>query len=498
MHLGLDTTRTPTPEKKRSLALARGGTSFFSVTDVEEEAEDDDQALTSADYESVVDVLLAAPLRLFMLGWHYRSRDERLIAFSNRYLYGGVLTTFPGVAGQDCLSHVLVQHRPQPGMSTRSNRDEVAKVVDLIFAHAEQRQEQSLGVIAMGIHHANNIDDELRRRLQLNVGSGIEAFFDESAPEPFFIKNLERVQGDERDAIILSVGYGKQADGRLPYRFGPLNQQGGERRLNVAVTRARSRMTVTSSFSAIDMDPNRSTSEGVELLRHYLSYAASGGDEFEEGSVTHAPLNAFELDVFTRLSAEGVPLAPQFGVSGYRIDFAATHPEYPGRLVLAIEADGASYHSSATARDRDRLRQQVLEHLGWSFHRIWSTEWFRNPVAETERAVVAWREAVRQSDEGGTENRTTNPVRPHDSGGDALGAPVRSRRPTVAGGRPIIDYTQRELVDLAGWIMSDTLLRTEDEMLDEMMTELRFKRRGIRIVAALTQAIRVAKQRGSQ
>lgn len=465
-------------------------TSFFLVTDIDEEVEEEmDQALTSANFESIIDVLLAVPLRPYMLTWHYRSRDERLIAFSNAHLYGRALTTFPGVAGRDCLRHVHVVHRPSPGISTRSNPDEVDRVVDLILEHASDRAGESLGVIAMGLHHAHNIEETLRRRLQDHGDGSLDAFFDEAAPEPFFVKNLERVQGDERDAVILSVGYGKQADGRLLYRFGPLNQEGGERRLNVAVTRARSRMTLVSSFSSHDMDPNRSSAQGVELLRHYLAYAASGGSELGEGVVTQHPMDAFELDVYARLSAAGIALTPQFGVSGYRIDFAASHPEYPGRMVLAIEADGASYHASTTARDRDRLRQQVLEELGWIFHRIWSTEWFRNPEAETQRALGAWRDAVRRSDEEGDEEpvpRSSSPTQP------AMTPSFRTRgpRPTVPRGLPITDYSHQQLASLARWIQSDTLLRTEDEMIEEMMRELGFRRRGSRIVAALTLAIR--------
>jgi very-short-patch-repair endonuclease len=238
------------------------------------------------------------------------------------------------------------------------------------------------------------------------------------------------------------------------------------------------------------MAPNRSAAQGVELLRKYLAYAASGGNALSGGSTTDVPLNPFELDVFARLSDAGIPLIPQFGVSGYRIDFAASHPEYPGRMVLAIEADGASYHSSATARDRDRLRQQVLEQLGWTFHRIWSTEWFRNPVAETKRAINAWKNAVRQS-----EVERGKPRRSRDlPESDTPNAHPRSHRPPVRRGKPITDYTYFELESLARWIMSDTLLRTEDEMLEEMMLELGFRRRGARIVSTLTHAIRIARQ----
>ena len=184
----------------------------------------------------------------------------------------------------------------------------------------------------------------------------------------------------------------------MPHRFGPINQEGGERRLNVAITRARSRMHVVSSFSHYDIDPGRSSARGVELLRRYLEYVSSGGNELPSTASGH-PLNSFELDVKIRLESKGIPVIPQYGVSGYRIDFACAHPSQPGRMVLAIEADG-SIHNMPTVRDRDRLRQQVLEDKGWRFHRISSTAWFRDRELETERAYQAWKEAVRVTDAG--------------------------------------------------------------------------------------------------
>src|SRR5262249_20171108 len=224
-------------------------------------------------------------------------------------------------------------------------------------------------------------------------------FFSLDREERFFVKNLETVQGDERDAIILSIGYGKSANGDLPHRFGPLTQDVGYRRLNVAVTRAKRRMCVISSFSHDEIDLDRSGSRGVQLLKAYLEYAAAGGwrlpDEERAGEMS---LNPFEADVRDALEARGIRTRPQFGASRYRIDMVAMHPARPGRPVLAIECDGASYHSSATARDRDRLRQAHLHRLGWRVHRIWSTEWFYNRQPETERAVSADAEAVRPAD----------------------------------------------------------------------------------------------------
>ena len=206
------------------------------------------------------------------------------------------------------------------------------------------------------------------------------------------MKNLERVQGDERDAIILSIGYGKHRDGRMRYQWGPLLRDGGERRLNVAATRAKHRLTVVSSFSSHDVDPDRVTKAGARLLADYLEYASSGGTAPPASGGTE--LNPFEADVRDRLAACGITVVPQYGVGGYRVDFAAAHPDDAGRMVLAIEADGASYRGSGSVRDRDRLRGEHLQRLGWSFHRLWSTNWFSDPQAEVTKLRAAYDRAV--------------------------------------------------------------------------------------------------------
>jgi len=472
-------------------------TAFFASQAADDETEEEqieiDLAATKG-FESILDSLRSL-LRLRMLTWHYRSRDERLIAFSNAQFYDRSLTTFPGILADECLEHVLVPFRPGLVGQEKSAADEVDAVVRLIIAHAESRPTESLGVIAMGITHANRIDDALR--LALKDRRDLDEFFAESREEPFFTKNLERVQGDERDSIILSVGYGKTPDGRLLYRFGPVNLEGGERRLNVAVTRAKRRMTVVSSFSAADMDPNRVSSRGAKLLRDYLVYAESRGSDLGNGPMDHPPLNPFEMEVRDHLVRAGVPLVAQLGASGYRIDFAAQHPKRPGQYVLAIECDGASYHSSSTARDRDRLRQEQLERLGWRFHRIWSGDWFSNREGAVARAVAAYQQAVADADGGRLNAPTTthpvpavDPKAPNTTHVNTPAAPTRGPRPPVRRGGLIDHYTPWQLAQLATWIESDTLLRTEDQLLDELMSELDFSRHGSKIVAALRRAIR--------
>ncbi|WP_433611085.1 AAA domain-containing protein [Dactylosporangium sp. CA-139114] len=452
-----------------------------------------DLSLTSG-YESILDVL-SALLPGYLLRWHYRSQDDRLIGFSNAHIYEGSLVTFPGVAGEGSVSHVHVSGSAEgSGSADESAPDsvtaEVDRVVELILQHAQVRPNESLGVITMGITHAERIDLALRRVLAARPE--LHAFFAETAAEPFFVKNLERVQGDERDAIILSIGYGKNAQGRLLYRFGPLLLPGGERRLNVAVTRARRRMTLVSSFTAADMDPARSTSDGVRLLRSYLEYAESGGTSLSTAAAERPALGAFEADVERRLTAAGIPVTPRFGVAGFAIDFACAHPTNPNEMVLAIETDGEAYHSASTARDRDRLRQEQLERLGWRFHRIWSTDWFADPQAETARARAAYDEAVAAVEA----RRTNEPTVVLHLDEPAPERPA-SPRPPFEPGRPIADYPHALLVDLIRWIESDTLLRTEDQVVEEARKQLGFKRGGSRINAALTAALEEARGESS-
>lgn len=487
-------------------------TAFFGRESTnDDDADADDVPIATDDIESLLEVADIF-LRDSMLTWHYRSRDDRLIAFSNEHIYGGSLTAFPGSAKECPLTHHLVPFRPHAEINgTRSNLDEALLVARRVLEHARTSPEETLGVIAFGQAHADAIENALMRELREHNDPALDEFFSEANEERFFVKNIERVQGDERDAIILSVGYHKDANGRLPYRFGPLNQEGGERRLNVAVTRARSRIDVVSSFGHHDMEPGRSSAKGVELLRQYLQYAATEGRVL--GTSAHdVPLNPFELSVKEGLERRGIPVTPQYGVSGYRIDFACAHPDNPGQMVLAIEADGATYHSTPTARDADRLRQEVLEGKGWRVHRIWSTSWFNNREAELDKAEAAWRDAVRATDGfvdpvAGASSVIRRQVRAgptadrHSHSADLPRSQTvqRSSRPAVPrrgslGYDNITDYRHDQLVALARWIESDTLLRTEGDMIREMMQELDFRSRGKRIVAALESAIREARK----
>lgn len=467
-------------------------TAFFADGGPAANGDDEADEIATAGFESLLDVMDSF-LPAWMLEWHYRSRDETLIAFSNRHIYSDRLITFPGTGGSPAVSHVLVDLPEGIDGQEESAAAEVNRVVELVIRHAEERPEETLGVITLGIKHARRIEMALDRMLALRPD--LEEFFDQQQSERFFVKNIERVQGDERDAIILSIGAGRNRGGTVSYRaFGPINHEGGERRLNVAVTRARKRMTVVSSFTHHDMDPRRSTRRGVEFLRNYLRFAASDGKLLGDEGETPVPLNSFEADVADMLRRHRMPLIPQYGCSSYRIDLVAQHPKKPGRLVLAIECDGATYHSSPTARDRDRLRQQILERLGWRFHRIWSTDWFMDREGEIKRALQAYQEAVAYAD--WMDSKPTS-SRPKENEGrvtvaspDPPSEPARGKRPNIPSRPNITDYSNGELDRLLKWILSDGKLRTDEQIIDEMMRELGYSRRGRRIVAAIRNSIK--------
>ncbi|GAP12128.1 AAA domain-containg protein [Bellilinea caldifistulae] len=474
-------------------------TFFVTAVEGEDESLDDnetDQPVAAiGGFESLLDTLEAF-LPNWLLEWHYRSEDERLITFSNTHVYTGRLVTFPGARGQEAIRHILVPHDPALGGQEESASREVEEVVSQAILHAETRPHESLGVITMGIKHANRIQAALDRALDLRPD--LSDFFSLDREERFFVKNLETVQGDERDAIILSIGYGKTANGDLPHRFGPLTQDVGYRRLNVAITRARRRMCVISSFSHDEIDLNRSGSRGVQLLKAYLQYAASGGTRLpEDESAGEVSLNAFEADVRDALEAQGVKTRPQFGASRYRIDLVAMHPKKPGRPVLAIECDGASYHSSATARDRDRLRQAHLQRLGWRFHRIWSTDWFYHREQEIERAIAAYEEAVRWadlSDAGGRTPQAVGSTQPMRQAQQQPTGRQRGPRPPVPVRETIDQYSNRELRQIAAWVTSDGLLRTDEELIREIFEALPFERLGSRIRERLKTVVKAVRR----
>jgi hypothetical protein len=266
----------------------------------------------------------------------------------------------------------------------RDNRKEGEAIVQRVAEHARNNPTLSLGIGTFSSTQRNLITEllELARRKD----AILDGFLREGKAEDVFVKNIENVQGDERDVILISVGYGPSTPGgRLSsMSFGPVNGEGGERRLNVLFTRARVRCEVFASFDPGDIDPSRVSREGPRIFKRFLEFAKSG--QIEQPSPTgELPDTPFEDDVADVIRSIGFLADPQVGSAGFRIDVGVRHPERPGTYILAVECDGATYHSALWARERDRLRQDVLEHLGWRFHRIWSTDWFYNRRAEINR-----------------------------------------------------------------------------------------------------------------
>ncbi|WP_147252330.1 DUF4011 domain-containing protein [Blastococcus sp. TF02A-30] len=378
-------------------------TAFFAAsTDSEDFNEDDEEATDS--FESLLLLAKASgALPNLPLLWHYRSQHESLISYSNLRIYEGDLHTFPGATFEapDLGVESFVVDGVYNRGTTRDNPIEAEHVVERVLHHATAHPDLSIGVVAFSSAQEDAVLAAMERR---SVEEPVLARLlnDHDRLDGFFVKSLENVQGDERDVIIFTIGYGPDEAGKMTMNFGPLNRKRGWRRLNVAVTRARRRVEVISSFRAGRITTEefpRPTDDqnGVPHLKAYLDFAARGmaalAVDAREGAP--GPESPFEEDVLAVVRGLGYEVDPQVGSAGYRIDMAVRHPDRPGEYVLAIECDGAMYHSAKAARDRDRLRQQVLEGLGWRLHRIWGLSWVRDRRGQVERLRTAIEAAVR-------------------------------------------------------------------------------------------------------
>ena len=360
-------------------------TRFFERIDDTDDDEGQEFAEGLLDAESILDIAASAYGPTRMLRWHYRSRHPSLIAFSNKQFYGGNLVLFPA---PELDSRDLGVHFHRVGGIYKNSRNPVegATVVQFTLRHMRERPDESIGIAAMNVQQRDLIEDEFD---DLSKGDPVVrayiARWDEGI-EPFFIKNLENVQGDERDVIVISVTYGPDENGRVYQRFGPINGPTGHRRLNVLISRARNRVEVFSSMRAADVTVTEHSSLGVAALKGYLTYAETG--VLDGAYLTgREPDSDFEVEVAQALGSRGLEVVAQVGVAGYFLDLAIRHPKTRGRFILGVECDGATYHSAKSARDRDRLRQEVLQDKGWNIERVWSTDWFRDPGRETERIV---------------------------------------------------------------------------------------------------------------
>ena len=376
--------------------------SFFtagSSGDDDLDAPDEDAVVD--EFDSVLDEASMMPTTT--LRWHYRSRNESLIAFSNKEIYNGDLVTFPsgreGAAGEG-VSFVHVPHGIWEG-SRDGNPIEAQRVAELVLEHYEQYPDRSLGVIAFGSGQMNAIEAALTGLRKTH--DRYERFFDEDVSEPFFIKSLENVQGDERDSIILSVGYARSSAGVFAMRFGPIGQAGGERRLNVAVTRAKRSLTLVSSVTELDFNLPEEAKRGPSLLRDYIAFArrceagslgtaaAVETQERERGIQSETPLMDYLVQVVEGL---GLVAVREVGETKNRVDVGVKAQPDDARYIAGIVMDGPSYHAAHSTRERDRIRPSMLSGMGWKLYNVWAPAWGRNPVGEADRLQAFLREAA--------------------------------------------------------------------------------------------------------
>ena len=382
-------------------------TSFFQKSLIEnvdwDELSDEDFEV----FDSILDECLGIGLPVKTLRWHYRSKHEELIVFSNHRFYDDTLITFPAAKAKHDSLGVKLVHVPDGVYDRGGKRDNIKEaetVANLVFEHFSNYPKKTLGVVTFSIAQMEAVEEAIDRRLKEQPD--FEQFFKEDRLEGFFVKNLENVQGDERDVIFFSVGYGYDTQGQMAMNFGPLNKPGGERRLNVAVTRAREKVVLITSIKSSDIDPD-AKAQGVQALRSYLDYADKGPETLQKDKPKAGAYESqLDEDIASEIQKMGYTVVPQVGCSGYKIDIGVIDPVNAGCYLLGVECDGATYKSSCSARDRDRLREQVLKNLGWRIHRVWSPAW----VARRDSEVKRLKEVLEQAQKLQLEKEAQKPA----------------------------------------------------------------------------------------
>ncbi|WP_348733147.1 DUF3320 domain-containing protein [Rheinheimera texasensis] len=369
---------------------------FGKAVELEEE---ELESSATAEMESILALMEARGAASKMLRWHYRSRHDSLIAVSNDQFYQNKLVAFPSPGFHPDATGLQFHYLPETHYDkggSRTNAGEVKAVVTAVLEHALSKPHLSLGVVAFSLSQRDAIMLELEKQRRLHPETD-DFFARHAAGDEFFVKNLENVQGDERDVILISICYGKTSTGQLSQNFGLLNKPGGERRLNVLISRARLAMEVFANFKGEELKVETDSPFGVRALQIFLQFAASG--KLDKTHHEQQEQNfAFGTLLHQAIQRLGYQVATKVGSQGYYIDLAVCHPAEPDKYVLALEYDGAGYYSAASARDRERLRQSVLEGLGWTFARLWSTDWYRDPEAELHRLNTLIEQAITQHD----------------------------------------------------------------------------------------------------
>ena len=355
-------------------------TAFFSKV-AGDDSDDDTVALEES--ESILES--AMPMfKTRRLRWHYRSRHESLIAFSNTHFYNSDLVIFPSPYSSSPEFGIRYHFVKRGRFNRGKNAEEARAIAKSALDHMRNSPDESVGVVAMNAEQRTEIEMHIEQLIKDDPGYRQAYDKCSASEESLFVKNLENVQGDERDVIMISLTYGPaEVGGKVHQNFGPINKDVGWRRLNVLFTRSKKRMHIFSSMTSGDISITPTSKKGVHAFRSFLEYCETG--HLYQASVTNRPPDSdFEIAVMDALRKHGYGCEPQLGVAGYYLDLAVRDPGDPGRFLMGIECDGATYHSAKSARDRDRLRQEILESLGWKIKRIWSTDWFKNPEAQLQ------------------------------------------------------------------------------------------------------------------
>ena len=463
-------------------------TSFFAAQQVDDEDAEFD------DLDSILDDCHALSVPSHYLAFHYRSRHESLIAFSNTEFYDGRLFTFPSADDRvSKVSLIKVEGTYDKG-GRRSNRAEAETVVAEVVRRLsdDKLSQRSLGVVAFSMAQQNLIEDVLMEAISGNKELEHRAF---DAEEPIFIKNLENVQGDERDVILFSVGYGPDKNGNVSMNFGPLNNRGGERRLNVAVSRARYEMIVFSTLSADQIDLSRSKAAGVEGLRKFLKYAETGElatDNIASGTIkpesmltSNAQAKTLAQDVAEAINQCGYETTTGVGRSQFKVDVAVIDPSNPERYLLGILIDGRERYSTCIARDRELSQPQVLQGLGWKVFRLWAVDW----MMHRERVITELKKAIE------------SPNTPSSTIEEPLSLPelkiITSKAKTPApkvqtefNGKADIDKISSKNIDAAIiHVVSEQVALPREDLLRATSRVLGFQHRGTRIDAVIEEHI---------
>ncbi|MBI1357187.1 MAG: DUF3320 domain-containing protein [Acidobacteria bacterium] len=485
-------------------------TDFFETLTAGDE---EDEQRPDVDIESILKQFEARGAPEEWLRWHYRSRHESLIAFSNQRFYEGKLYDFPSPVRDSSelgLSFVHVPHAVyNRGAKRADNPLEAQAVATAVFEHARLQLQRSSGERAslLVATFSSSQRDAITERLEIlrRKDATCEEFFAAEA-EPFDVKNLENVQGDERDVVFISVGYGRDAEGALTMSFGPLNREGGQRRLNVLCTRARQRCVVFSSLRSQDIRIGERTPEGVQALASFLHLAEHGAlDKRAQASVQDR--DSLVEEVADALAVRGYETVRNAGDSTYRMDLAVVDPQRPATYLLGIECDGLRYQSARTARDRERIRPAVLRGLGWSLATVWAKAWFDNPAGEIER-LVAILEDLRRARAAApvpapTPPPLAAPVReevdePGDRPAQAVAAPYAVAEPSLS--LPGCELHEASPSLLAEWLVSVVAIEQPvhaEIAFRRIATAVGVQRIGVRIQNAFEEAAAHARRRGS-